>query len=139
MLLNICVCAMLIIKPKDKRRPKTRKRTSSKQSSEITTIDYTLAKPQKSSLQLAVTLFRNVHFILLLINNSVFYFGIAVIFTHLMAFAESRGVSPALRSLLISLLGLSSLTGRLALGLLGQHHKVNTIILYIIAVFSTGK
>ena len=60
-------------------------------------------------------------------------------YTHFMAFAESQGVASSLRSLIISLIGFSSLLGRIALGMLSQHPNINTIVLYIAAVFLSGK
>ena len=85
------------------------------------------------------TLFANVHFNLLLVSDVVFLFGGSVMYTHIMAYAESQGISSSLGRLMISLLGFSSIFGRIVLGLLSQHPKIDTVVLYIITVVTSGK
>ena len=139
LLLNMCVCAMLIIKPRDQilkgnncAKSKLMQESSISQNAQIVT-------EKKDSFEMLVSLFSNTYFILMFISDCVFMFGVAIMYTHFMAFAESQGVSSSLRSLIISLIGFSSLLGRIALGMLSQHPNINTIMLYIAAVFPSGK
>ena len=81
----------------------------------------------------------NPYFALLLVNGSMFLFGSSVVFTHIIAYAESQGISPALGRAMVSLLGVASLAGKICLGFVSQQKSVNTVMLYIAAVFISGK
>ena len=84
-------------------------------------------------------IFTNPYFALLLVNGAMFLFGSSVVFTHIIAYAESQGISPALGRAMVSLLGVASLVGKIFLGLVSQQKQVNTIMLYTAAVFISGK
>ncbi len=86
-----------------------------------------------------VTVLRKGHFLLLLVNTVLFYFGTSVMFTHLTAFAESQGKSTSFGNLMLSVLGGASILGRVILNALCQQKWVNSIALYIIAVSLCGK
>ena len=138
------MCAILLIKPQ---RENTRinhvttslspSAESAKSEKDQTSVKY--VRPRNNAVQMTMALFTNGRFVLMTVSCAVFLFGVAVMYTHLMAFAKTQGISSALRSLLVSLLGLSSLIGRIALGLLSQHPYINTIVLYIITVLISGK
>ena len=89
--------------------------------------------------KMAYVLFSNLNFNLLLIAHVALLFGLAVMYTHLLAFAKTEGMSEYVRSLMISLLGLFSLFGRIGLGALGQLPCMNIVVLYITAILATGK
>ena len=147
LLLHMCVCAMLIMKPYQPKSQRTLKDQK----------DFTVEKQEKTKIPddkknrpvdinpnesvkyLTASVLSNLHFILLLINTTMFLFGTAVVFTHLIAFAESQGISPSLGNMMISTLGFCALIGRIGLSSLSQHPKINTIMLYIVAVFLSGK
>ena len=98
-----------------------------------------ISLPQNHSVKhLTATVLSNIHFILLLINAAMFLFGTGVVFTHIMAFTQSQGISSSLGSMMISVLGLSALLGRIGLGMLSQLPWLDTIILYTVAVFIEG-
>ena len=156
-MLNICVCAMLIIpQPEDINYKQSRSRSTSEEEKsnektvkKLKTMDNDLTSdlslPQRISsdnnnaLHLTARVLSNVHFILLLINAIMLLFGSGVVFTHIMAFAQAQGSSASLGSMMISALGLSALLGRMGLGMLSQLPWVDTIILYALAVFITGQ
>ncbi len=80
----------------------------------------------------------NGHFLLLLLNSVMLLFGIAVVFTHIIAFAESQGFSSAFGSTMVSVLGGSALVGRVALSSLSQQPWINSVVLHALAVFTCG-
>ena len=94
---------------------------------------------KKSASQQSLEILRNPHFILLLVNILLFLFGCSVVFTHIIAFAESQGISPSLGRLLVSILGGAGIAGRVGLSGLSQLPCTNTIVLYCVAVALTGK
>ena len=91
----MCVCAMLIIKQNNKVPNNI---ASSSREFENKSIIKHNVKQNQSYSQMTVTLFSNVHLVLLLISDCVFFFGAAVIYTHLTAFAKSQGMSSSLRN-----------------------------------------
>ena len=95
-------------------------------------------KQNQTTFHMTVTLFSDVHFVLLLISGCVFFFGAAVVYTHLIAFAKSQGMSSPLRNVMISLIGFMSLLGRITLGMLSQHPKISTMVVYTVAMFLSG-
>ena len=146
MLLHICVAAMLLMKPKpDKHRPNSifreiKLEIPDKTNGKITNDN----EPKKTGLinqsvtSMTLSIFSNLHFILLMLNTFMFLFGTAVVFTHIMAFAESEGISASFGNMMVSALGLFSILGRVGLSSLSQLPRINTIWLYIFAVFLCG-
>ena len=101
--------------------------------------DSTRENADESLKEQTKNIFTNPYFALLLINGAMFLFGSSVVFTHIIAYAESQGISPALGRAMVSLLGVASLVGKICLGLVSQQKQVNTVMLYIAAVFISGK
>ena len=101
--------------------------------------DSTKETTEESLKEQTKNILTNPYFALLLVNGSMFLFGSSVVFTHIIAYAESQGISPALGRAMVSLLGVASLAGKLCLGLVSQQKSVNTVMLYIAAVFISGK
>ena len=144
-LLHMCVGAMLIIRPNSQ---KITERINCNNKLNITdegirsntkcngSIEM---KNNDSAKHMTVTVLSHIRFILLLINGSMFLFGTGVVFTHIMAFAESQDISHSLGNLMISVLGLSSLIGRIILSLFSQHPLINTKELYIVAEFLSSQ
>ena len=83
--------------------------------------------------------FKNFYFLLLLLNGALFLFGSSIVFTHIIAYAESQGISATLAKVMVTLLGVASLLGKIGLGFISQKDGVNTILLYIAAVFTSGE
>ena len=132
LMLNICVCGMLIFKL----RPKSTAAKSKHHNPE------SLARTKKVptlTVQKQITiLFSNVNFILLLFTNAMLYFGMAIAYTYLKAYAEQQGMSSSLGNTMMSVLGLCSLLGRLGLGAASQHPRMNIIVLFIVAILISG-
>ena len=154
LLLHNCICAMLIFKPvkkiikddfaldhnisanslntaQENDDTKTNFKSTKKKSTED---QVTMIPAQK----MASMLFSNINFDLLLAVHMTFMFGLAVMYTHLLAFAKTEGISASLRSLMISVVGMASFLGRITLGALGQLPSVNNVVLYIAAILATG-
>ncbi len=83
--------------------------------------------------------FSSIHNILYMLNSFLFFFGIGVIFTHLLAYAASLGKSVKFGNSMMSILGAVSIFGRIALNALCQQKWISSIILYIVAVALCGK
>ena len=76
---------------------------------------------RKSAKQQSLEILCNPCFILLLANIFLFLFGCSVVFTHIIAFAESQGISSSLGRVLVSILGGAGITGRLEPDALDKH------------------
>ena len=96
-------------------------------------------KVRESMKQKYKLLYRNVHFILMLISFVMFHLGLSVVYTHLLPFAELENSSSSVGLLMVSLLAGAGLIGKVALGAIAQSPLVNPIVLYIVAVFLCGK
>ena len=94
---------------------------------------------RKSAKQQSLEILCNPCFILVLVNIFLFLFGCSVVFTHIIAFAESQGISSSLGRVLVSILGGAGIAGRLGLSTLSQMPCTNTFVIYIAAVSLTGK
>ena len=144
LLLHMCVGAMLIMKP---HHPKPLRNLRGNDHKELTVRNgmktQMTSKPdfkrQDSVRSMTGSVLCNFNFILLMINSWMFVFGVGVVYTHILAFVESQGILPSLGNMMISAIGLSSLIGRILLSSLSQHPKINTHVLYVIAVFFCGK
>ncbi len=77
----------------------------------------------------------------LIMFTSTFFFlaGTAVVYCHLLVYAEYQGVSRNMGSLMISCLGICSFAGRLGLSTMSQQPCTDTVLLYIIAILITGQ
>jgi predicted MFS family arabinose efflux permease len=65
--------------------------------------------------------------------------GFSVVYVHVTAITEALGgVSRTQATLAISLIGLSSIFGRLATGFTGQHKNVDTFLYYIVCMTMSG-
>lgn len=62
-----------------------------------------------------------------------------MVFTHILSFVESEGVSESSGKSMVTVIGGAALAGRIGLSGLSQLSWVNTIILYTVAVFLCGK
>ena len=77
-----------------------------------------------------ITPFKKKGYIMLCINNFLWCCGIAAVYIHLTALAESEGIDADRSAYLISGLGIANLIGRFAYGVLGQQPRVDVIMLY---------
>ena len=145
LLLHICVAAMLLMKPKPDRKNRIFREIKleipDKLNKEMeTNSEYSKTILINQSVKFIThSIFSNFQFIVLLLNIFMFLFGSAVVFTHITAFAESEGISASFSNMMISALGLFSILGRICLSSLSQLPWINTIWLYIFAVFFCGK
>ncbi|XP_064638546.1 monocarboxylate transporter 12-like [Lineus longissimus] len=65
--------------------------------------------------------------------------GLSIVFVHVTAITESLGgVTRAKAILAISLIGLSTIIGRIASGCIGQHKNVDTFLYYILSLTLSG-
>ena len=72
------------------------------------------------------------------INIILFCFGQSIVFTHIAAFAISKGFTQLQSSSLISVLGVSNTTGRILLGIVATIPRVNVNILHIVLIILSG-
>ena len=144
-MLHICVWTMLILKPvkrekkvhtKLKYKVKNRSCADPAEGNAQSTENTELRKDRPGTIQeMTIGLSRNFSFTLLLFNTSMF-FGLTVVYTHIFTFAASQGMGLAVRGIMASVIGVSALAGRLILSAIMQQPRINTIILYIVSVFS---
>ncbi len=77
--------------------------------------------------------------LIMFISTFFFLAGTAVVYCHLLVYAEYQGISRNMGSLMISCLGIFSFAGRLGLSTMSQQPCTDTVVLYIIAILITGK
>lgn len=94
---------------------------------------------QDSMKKQTVQLFSNRHFVIFFANIVTAFFGLGVFYTHVASFGELQGVSSFMRSVLVSVTGAGSTTGRVALGMLTQQAWTNATAVYSLALFLTGE
>ena len=82
--------------------------------------------------------FRYPHYWIVHINTILFCLGFSVFFTHLIAYAESVGISSQDSAALISAHGLAGLGGRIGLGLLASRQQVNIFWLFMASYAISG-
>ena len=144
LLLHICVAAVLLVKPEPVQHKivfqETKLEFPDKLDKEVEkNNEYNKTMPIEQSVKsITLNIFSNLRFILLMLTTFKFLFGSAVVFTHIMAFAESEGISKSFSNMMVSALGLFSIMGRVGLSSLSQLPWINTIWLYIFAVFFCG-
>ncbi len=91
-----------------------------------------------SFLTMTLEIIKRPPVIIMYISTLFFLAGTAVVYTHLLVYAEYQGVPKAIGTLMISCLGVSALAGRLGLGTMSQQSCTDTVILYIMAILITG-
>ncbi len=77
--------------------------------------------------------------VILFINVFLFYGGLSIVYMHTVAYATSSEHSQDFAVFLMSLIGFCNILGKLFLGFIGQHRKVNIIVLYFIALTCAGR
>ena len=78
-------------------------------------------------------LFRNIRFVLLCLNNLLFAIGYAVTHIHLPAFAVHAGIPQSRSGLLLSAIGISSIVGKIGLGVICQHRRLSPVGVYTVS------
>ena len=78
------------------------------------------------------SIFRNLSYILLCLNNVFYIFGIYMVFVHFAAYALTIGYSSAKASILISCIGTGNLLGRIVFGLLASMPCFSDTGLYVV-------
>ncbi len=77
--------------------------------------------------------------VILFINVFLFYGGLSIVYMHTVAYATSSGHTQDFAVFLMSLIGFCNILGKLFLGIVGQHKRVNIIVLYFIALTCAGR
>ena len=91
LMIHMCACAMLIMKPKNQNDVISKtKPTEETFKTDLYNLNVADLSGHESTLKMVTSLFSNFNFILLLINGSSVIFGAAVVYTHLVAYAESQ-------------------------------------------------
>ena len=80
----------------------------------------------------------SIGYFILHVNNFLFCFGQSVIYTHIFAFAFTHGVPSHICSSFISIVGISSIFGRILLGMISQHPLINITVLYSVCYAMSG-
>ncbi|KAK6195144.1 hypothetical protein SNE40_000628 [Patella caerulea] len=111
--LNLCVCGALIRPIRSLRKLKSRN-------------------------SFDVSIFKKATYWSVCANSFLICFGMSVTYIHLTAFAKDSGINLEESTLLISSIGVSNLIGRLILGVLGQHPRVNLVLLYMSSFVIAG-
>ncbi|XP_046344749.1 monocarboxylate transporter 13-like [Haliotis rufescens] len=112
--LNLCVCAGLI-------RP--------------------IKRPELRSVSRNVmdtSIFRKPCYWMACLNSFMVCVGLSITYIHIAAYAENCGLGKEKSTLLISGIGFANVFGRLAMGLLAQHPKMNLILLYLVSFIIAG-
>ena len=149
LMLNLCVGAMLIIPQKmvpDKNAntkepndmPSSENKKLKESSNEVTNDDKEVEHNCGSFLTMTLEIIKRPPVVIMFISTIFFLAGTAVVYTHLLVYAEYQGVPKAIGTLMISCLGVSALAGRLGLSAMSQQHCTDTVLLYIMAIFITG-
>ncbi|ESO83823.1 hypothetical protein LOTGIDRAFT_197032 [Lottia gigantea] len=113
MCLNLCACGALI-------RPISR------------------VKRISNTTYLDTSIFKKATYWSVCANSFLICFGMSVTYIHLTAFAKDSGINLEDSTLLVSGIGVSNLVGRLILGILGQHPKINLVLLYMFSFAIAG-
>ncbi len=131
--LHLCVAAMLVFKP----IPKENINLESKEVVEVRK-EYI----NKHNLPITVLMKQVVSdfkFQCLLLNTFLLCTGSYMASYHVLAYALHHGIQPYVAGAMLSVLGFCNLAGRLALSLLIQHPRVNTIYVHALSTCITGK
>ena len=124
LLLHMCVSAMLLVEPQPEKHisifQETKLEIPDKTNGRMTNNneDSKIIVIHQSVKSMTLSIFSNLHFISLMLNTFMFLFGTAVVFTHIMAFAKSEGISASFSNVMVSALGLFSILGRVGFGFL---------------------
>ena len=89
-------------------------------------------------IRLNFFVFRNIGFVLFLVNNSLYSFGFSVMSVHMGSYAMNLGFSEDQAAMLFFASGVGSTVGRIILGLLAQIPVLGSIKLYTFVVFLCG-
>ena len=141
LMLHMCACAMLIMRSRNNQREEISKSKPIQETikTDVHNPEVADLSSDESTLKIIACLFSNFHFDLLLINAASVISGAAVVYTQVVAYAESQGISPSLGRLIVSLVGLSNLIGKLSLSALSQHPRIYSIVLYLAAGAVAGE
>lgn len=85
-----------------------------------------------------ITPFKKRGYLMLCCNNLLWCCGISVLYIHLTALAQSKGVDPDMSAYLLSTLGIANLVGRFGYGFIAHHPRINIIALYGVSFLVAG-
>ena len=95
-----------------------------------------IAEPKQKCFN--VKMFTNHHYVLLCMNSLCATFGQSVVYIHLVAYAQSLGISEYKSSLLISTIGVCNIIGRLLFVIMERLTKWNALIFHIFSYCTAG-
>ena len=89
-------------------------------------------------IRLNLFVFRKIGFVLFLVNNCLYSFGLSIMSVHMGSYAVHLGFSEDQAAMLFFASGVTSTMGRIILGLLAQIPTLGSIKLFIFVVFLCG-
>ncbi len=93
---------------------------------------------EKCRKVLNLQLFRVTDYLILALNNVLLIFSLSIVYVHLPAFSEKRGISKDAAAILISTIGISNVIGRVAFGLLAKVPFLTAQRLYMSSLTLAG-
>ena len=85
-----------------------------------------------------LSVFKKGGYLLLCVNNVLICSGLSVVYVHLAAFAEASGISDDNSAMLLSVIGISNLVGRLLIGGVSSHPRLNVFLTYSVSFMIGG-
>ena len=152
MLLNLVACGMTfpnntrkgwrdIPKLQPKAKPKVKSKPD-RTTSDVDNMEHTLAPrtdiAEPKQRFLIAKMFTNHHYVLLCVNSLCAIFGQSVVYTHLVAYSQSLGISEYKSALLISTIGVCNIIGRLLFVIVERLTKWNALIFHIFSYITAG-
>jgi len=83
----------------------------------------------------SLRLFQNVSFSLFCINNVLFFGALTILWVHLNGYILKSGYSSSEAGWIYSIIGISNVCGRVFLGILCDHKRVNPVVIFTIGNF----
>ena len=83
----------------------------------------------------SLRLFQNVSFSLFCINNVLFFGALTILWVHLNGYILKSGYSSSEAGWIYSIIGISNVCGRVFLGVLCDHKRVNPVVIFTIGNF----
>ena len=138
-MLQVCVGSMLIVGSNESKPSEFHHHKDGLYITNMDNKSMKIRTTKDGAMHLTTELLVNFHFLLLLINTVMFFFGASVMYTHVLAYAKFRGTSQSIGVWLMSVFAVSTVLGRIVLSVISQHPRVSTIWVYVLATFLCGK
>ena len=136
--LNLCVCGALM------RQPRSGVAVDAGNPEEIDSTKRDRSTSPEGSVHqnrcltlFNLHIFANISYLLLCLNNFFLLFGISIVYVHLTAYSETKGVGKDSAAMLISAVGISNFFGRPAFGFLGKL-RCGPLVMYVVGLSLCG-